>query len=410
MQSTAAPAALATLQTTLAQHAGASAPTPPDLLAAFASLPDSRRRRGRRFPLPALLTLAAVALLSNHLSVLAIAEWGKAQPPERLQRLGLARGIAPHQSTLHRLFAKLDPSALANALGRCFAPPAAATPPPRGSQGVAIDGKAQRGRLAFGASGSPVHAVTVVDHERGVVLAHHPTTDGQSDKAAAELAVAPRLLAGLDLRGRVVTGDALYCQRKLCEQILAAGGDYLFIVKANQPTLYEDLRLLFDPDPSERTLPLTDRREARTVEYGHGRHQDTRHLIASTDLMGYSDWPGLIQALRWQRTWQEQDPSEPDRRYGITSLPPAVAGAARLLQLKRDHWICENGLHYVKDVTLGEDRSLIHRGFGPSVLAVLRDTVVSLLHQAGCWMIASRLRFHSTHPDAAIALVLGENA
>ena len=208
----------------------------------------------------------------------------------------------------------------------------------------------------------------------------------------------------------MVTGDALYCQRNLCQQIVAAGGDYLFIVKANQPTLYEDLRLLFDPDPSARALPLTDRREARTVDNGHGRHQDTRHLVASTDLVGYSDWPGLVQACRWERTWREQDPKKPERRYAITSLPPHVASAERLLRFKRGHWISENGLHYVKDVTLGEDRSLIHCGSGPSVLAVLRDTVVSLLRSTGCSTIASRLRFHSTHPDAALALVLGDFA
>ena len=410
MQSTALPAALTTLQTTLAQRPPRTVPTPPDLLAAFAQVPDPRHRRGIRYSVPALLTLAVVALLSNHLSVLAIAEWAKGQPPERLQRLGLPGGRAPHQSTLQRLLAQLDPLALAAALARCFAPAPATTPLPRGTQGVALDGKAQRGRLAFGSTGSPVHEVSAVDHQRGVVLAQRPTLDGSSDKAQAELAVAPTLIAGLDWHGRVFTGDALYCQRALCEQILAAGGDYLLIVKANQPTLYEDLRLLFDPDPAARALPLTDRREARTVEYGHGRQHQTRHLVASTDLVGYSDWPGLQQAWRWQRTWREQDPKKPELRYGITSLPPEVASAERLLALKRGHWICENGLHYVKDVTLSEDASLIHCGQGPSVMAILRDTVVSLLRQAGCRSIASRLRFHSTHPEAALALVLADFA
>ena len=372
-------------------------------------MPDPRRRRGTRFPLPAVLALAVAALLSNHPSVLAIAEWGATQPRNLLQRLGFPGGVTPHQSTRQRLFCKLDPVALASALRQCFDPPARGTPPMRGVQGVALDGKAQRGRLAFAHHGSTVHALSAVDHDRGVVLAQLPIT-AHTDKAEAELTVAPTLSARLHWRGRVLTGDALCCQRSRCEQVLAAGGDYLLIVKENQPTLYEDLRLLFAPDPSYRALPLTDRREARTVEHGHGRHYDTRHLVASTDLVGYSDWPGLAQVWRWVRTWREQAADKPEVRYGITSLPPTVADAARLLTLKRRHWEIENGLHYVKDVTLGEDRSLIHLGAGPSVMAMLRDTVVSLLHHVGCRTIASRLRYHSSHPGAAVALVRAENA
>ncbi|MDO8673756.1 MAG: ISAs1 family transposase, partial [Dehalococcoidia bacterium] len=86
-----------------------------------------------------------------------------------------------------------------------------------------------------------------------------------------------------------------------------------------------------------------------------------------------------------------------------------VADAARLLELKRGHWQIENGLHYVKDVTLGEDRSLIHMGEGPSVMALIRDMALNLLHQNGCRTIAQRLRFNSCHPQQAVALLTGIN-
>lgn len=407
MQSTASPSALATLRTALAAAAAGPAPAPADLLFAFASVPDPRRRKGKRFGLTAILALAVTALLCNHLSVLAIAEWAAAQPLDFLQPLGFPDGVTPHQSTLHRLLRRLDPVALASAVAQCFAP--TTTPPPRGAQGVALDGKAQRGRLAFDHRGGPVHALSAVAHGSGIVLAQLPVTV-QSAKAEAELTVAPALIARLDWHGRVLTGDALYCQRNLCEQVLAGGGDYLLVVKANQPTLYEDLRLLFDSDPSERALPLIDRREAQTVDQGHGRHQELRRLVASTDLVGYSDWPGLAQVWRWERNWQEQDPRKREVRYGITSLPPELAGAARLLGIKRGHWVIENSLHYVKDVTFGEDRSLIHLGAGPMVMAILRDTTLNLLRQAGHTRIASRLRFHSSHPELAVALARGQNA
>ena len=83
-----------------------------------------------------------------------------------------------------------------------------------------------------------------------------------------------------------------------------------------------------------------------------------------------------------------------------------IAGPDRLLALKRGHWQIENCVHYVKDVTLEEDRSPIHLGNGPSVLAILRDLALNILHQAGFRAIASRLRYNSSHPGAALALLL----
>jgi len=376
----------------------------PDLQATFAAVPDPRRAQGRRFSLPAMLTLAVAAILADHTSEQAIAEWGADQDAATKRALGFPKGITPHPSTIQRLFRRLDPLAVAAALSRLFAPPPAEERA-RGTAGVAIDGKAQRGRLPFATrAGTPVHALTASCHERQVVLAALPITS-RADKAEAELTVAPALVARLDWRGRVLTGDALLCQRALCQQVLAAGGDYLLLVKENQPTLYRDIELLFDPPPATRPLPLLDRREARTRERGHGRHDEVRHLLASTDLTEYLDWPGVAQVIRIERTWQQQGRRKQHRHYGITSLPPDVGPPARLLDLKRGHWSIENRLHRRKDVTFGEDASLVHLGHGPSIMAGLRDAAVSLLHQAGIDRVAERVRYHSRHPDAVLALL-----
>jgi len=182
------------------------------------------------------------------------------------------------------------------------------------------------------------------------------------------MTVAPALLARVDWRGRVLTGDARFCQRGRCRQVLEAGGDYLLLVRQNQPALHRDLALLFDPSrDAPAPLPLLDHREARTL------------------------WnaPGGRAA------------------GGSTSLPPAVADAARLFALKRGHGRIENRLHRAKDVALGEDRSLVHVGAGPTVMALLRDTALGLLHRNGCRAVASRLRAHADHPAAALALVRG---
>lgn len=442
MESTLSSPAPATSSTTPSELGRGIAISPGTLLEVFAQLPDPRRRQGTRFALSAILALAVCAILSNHLSVLAIAEWGASLSRDLLETLGFRDGVTPHQSTLQRLFRRLDPDVPSEALTAHFAGLESAfrEPPerPRGSEGVAIDGKAQRGRLRFDSSGSTVHALSAYLHDLGIVLAQEPIepqplassdtparTSSESsaadktvaeaseqlpiDKAEAELSVAPALLKRLDWHGRVLTGDALFCQRNLCTQVVESGGDYLLIVKENQPRLHEDIRLLFDPPPG-LALPLEDRREARTVDHGHGRHYDTRVLIASTDLVGYSDWPHLAQVFRLDRTWREKGQTKHEVRFGVTSLPREVADAKRLLELKRAHWQIENSDHYVKDVTLGEDRCLIHLGNGPSVLAMLRDLALSLLHRAGHRAIASRLRYHSVHPKEAIALFLDQNA
>ena len=397
------------MQCTPMAVAPTTAPTlvvaPTSLLAAFAAVPDPRRQASIDYPLPAVLAPVVAALLARQLSQLAIAEWAARQSAAVLAPLGLTAGRTPCQSTLQRLCARLDADQLIDALSGHFQPRAAPDPGARGSQGVAIDGKAQRGRLRFQAGGSLVHALTAFCHEQGVVLAQEPI-DSTAEKTEAELSVAPALLARVDWRGRVLTGDALFCQRRLCRQVLDAGGDYLLVVRENQPALHADLALLFDPPPGVAALPLLDRREAVTLERGHGRTHDRRYLVASTDLNTYLDWPGVAQVFHLERTWREGDTTHRQRHYGLTSLPPDHADAARLLALKRGHWTVENHLHHAKDVTLGEDRSLSHAGSGPTVMALLRDAALSLLRRAGHRRIACQLRAHADHPLAAVALVV----
>jgi len=376
---------------------------PASLAQAVSSIPDPRRHASVIYPLPAVLALALSAILAGQHSVLAIAEWGTRQSAAVLGRLGFGAGRTPCQSTLQRLFAKLDPDAVATALSAYFATTATQLGAPTG---VSLDGKALRGQLQYRSSGCPVDLLTALCHASGVALAHEPIEATTGTKAEAELTVAPALVAHLDWTGRVLTGDALFCQRHLCQQVLDAGGDYLLLVKGNQGLLERDLALLFDPPAGSDPLPLLDQREARTIERGHGRQQEVRHLLASTDLTGYLDWPGLAQVFRLARTWLEHGVARRQVQYGITSLDPTRGTPAVLLALKRGHWGIENGLHRVKDVTFGEDASLIHTGHGPLVMALLRDTAISLLYRAGIRRVAACLRHWSQYPDRALDLVL----
>lgn len=228
-----------------------------------------------------------------------------------------------------------------------------------------------------------------------------PNRGVKTDEHQAELTVAPDVLDGFPLAKRIVTGDALYCQRALCRRVVDGGGAYLFAVKENQPRLYDDLYWLFEwPAPGERF--------AAAVEHDkHGGRVETRRLWASSALRGSSDWPGLRQACKVERTVRRKGAVTTEVRYAITSLGPGV-GPADLLRAWRGHWAIENRLHYVRDVTFGEDASQVRSGSAPQILAALRNATVALLRRAGHANIAAALRANAWQSQSGAALqILG---
>jgi predicted transposase YbfD/YdcC len=207
------------------------------------------------------------------------------------------------------------------------------------------------------------------------------------------------VLDGFPLGRRLVTGDALYCQRELCRRIVVQGGAYLFSVKENQPGLHDDLYWLFEwPAPGEAPF-------ATAVEHAkHGDRIETRRLWASSALAGYSDWPGLRQACKVERSVRRRGKLSREVAYAVTSLGPEV-GPAELLRRWRGHWAIENRLHYVRDATFGEDASQVRSGAAPEVLAALRNAVLGLLRAGGHTNIAAALRQMAWQPGAALHLL-----
>ncbi|MDO8674283.1 MAG: ISAs1 family transposase [Dehalococcoidia bacterium] len=201
----------------------------------------------------------------------------------------------------------------------------------------------------------------------------------------------------MDLRGKVVTGDALFAQREFCKQIVEAGGEYLFKVKANQPTLLEDIAILFADPPTKPEMVVEKDR--------HGDRQEVRRIEVSTALNEYSDWPYLAQVYRIEREVTIKGETKREMTYGVTSLWPGEAGPKQILKLNRGHWGIENRLHYVRDVTFGEDASQVRTAAAPQVMAALRNTVIGLLRQAGVTNIAEALRRNAARPHEALALM-----
>jgi hypothetical protein len=217
-----------------------------DLLSFLAAVPDPRSRHGRRHPLPALLAAVCLALLCGAKSYAAIVQWAADQDLALMHRLGFTRR-PPKLGGFRKLLMALDVAAFEAALSRWAEavlgrPVAAGAAPP---EALALDGKSARG--SFDGLEKAVHLLWLVAHESGLTLAQAAVPNGGRDKTNEHKA-ALRLLEGLVLQGRLITGDAMFCQRDFCQQVLDGGGDYLVFVKENQPTLLHDIEAAFAPE------------------------------------------------------------------------------------------------------------------------------------------------------------------
>jgi len=199
-----------------------------------------------------------------------------------------------------------------------------------------------------------------------------------------------------------VTLDALLTQQKIARAIVDAKGDYIMIVKENQPALHADIALAF-ADPALLAGASTT---ATTDNRGHGR-VERRDLTLTPALADYLTWPGQQQVFQVLRTRTNRRTGEVsgETEYGITSLSAARADAAFILDRVRDHWMIENGSHYVRDVTFAEDHSQVRTGSIPQVMATFRNTAISVLRVRGETNIAAACRRLAAHPWHALALL-----
>ncbi len=205
--------------------------------------------------------------------------------------------------------------------------------------------------------------------------------------------MANALLDMVSMRGRVLTGDALYCQRHLCRRVVEDGGDYVVIVKSNQKSLYEDIELCFSRPVSGEPYAYTE------TEDRHGDRWEVRRLWATCALAGYLDWPGHRQVIKLEsRRWLRGREAR-QVRYAITSLGPDTS-ADKLLSLIRGHWGIENRVHYVRGVSMGEDGCRVRTGAAPQAMATVRNAAINILRLLGAENIARAFRENAWNPSS----------
>lgn len=275
------------------------------------------------------------------------------------ERLGLRleNGIASHD-TFQRVFQLIDPKEME----RSFVIWVKSVAEKTNGEVVSIDGKTARG--SKDGENNPLHMVSAWANMNQMVLGQVKT-----DVKSNEIKAIPTLLDILDLRGCIVTIDAMGCQKEIAEKIIEQGAEYVFSLKGNQTSLNGDVRLYFE------TEEVTNMKV--TVDDGHGRIE--RRVYALESNIGWlaqkPDWRGLQSIGKVQSFVEEKGQKKEEVRFFITSLTDIEAFANAV----RKHWGIENSLHYCLDVTFKEDSCRTRKDNAPENFAVIRHIALNIL-------------------------------
>lgn len=362
-------------------------------------LTDKRHARGKRYPLGLLLLLLMLAKLAGEDRPQGIAEWVRARLSDLLEWLPVTRESLPCANTYRTAVSQaVEPGELQQQISEFLGAQTGGT----ASVLVAFDGKTMRGTLHRD-NPTGVHLLAAYHPQSGLVLAQV-----QVGAKTNEITAAPQVLKSLDLRGKVVMGDALHTQRAVSVQIVEQGGDYLWIAKDNQWRVRADIEQAFTPEvcgPGSSPQP-TDWQTAQTVDKGHGRIT-LRTLTSSALLRDYLDWPGVAQVFKLERDVRTlaNERLRHEVVYGLTSLTRAQAGPAELLAWVRQYWGIENGLHYRRDVSLNEDATRMKNSTAAQVWATLNNLVVGLRAHLPFASVPQARRHFAARPEDALDIL-----
>lgn len=337
------------------------------LATVFTGLPDPRRETENKLhALTDILVIATCAVIGGAESWDGIAEFGRCKESFFRRFLALENGI-PSPDTFERVFAKLDPTAFAQAFGKWLTAALGAT----GLVPIAIDGKSVRGSKKATATGC-LHLVSAWATEARLTLGQVSVPDGSN-----EIAVIPELLAVLELKGAVVTLDAAGCQKAIARQIRDRGGEYVLAVKGNQPALYAAVERVFAAACEADFAGVTHTGHASEA-VGHGRAEE-RYTMMISDPAGLpSEWPDVAAVVQVNRERTIGDRTTTTTHYYITSRRGTAAEMAGWI---RGHWGIES-MHWVLDVVYGEDDNRTRAGHAGANLAMIRKVALSLTRRA----------------------------
>ncbi|MBK1722821.1 ISAs1 family transposase, partial [Thiocystis violacea] len=335
----------------------------------FAPLNDPRVERHKRYPLMEILLLVVCAMLSGAEGWEAMEEFGK-EKLEWLRKFApFANGIPSHDC-IASVISRLNPKTFQ----ACFVSWTRAISAVTDGEIVAVDGKSARGSRDRRRGKAALHMVSAWGSRNRLVLGQEAT-----EEKSNEITAIPKLLELLELKGCIVTIDAMGCQTKIAEQIIEQGGDYVLGLKGNQSTLRDEVEDFFDTARAGEFAGVAYDYTEET-DKDHGRLEVRRYWITEElgTLSESAQWKGLHSIGMVERECWIGEHHSLERRFFINSIP---ARAGRFAEAVRGHWGVENPLHWRLDVLFREDACRIRKGHAPAILTSIRHLCMNLLEQ-----------------------------
>lgn len=334
----------------------------------FSALPDPRILLKTSHKLVDIVAMALCAVVAGADDWVEIAAYARAKEGWFKGFLELPGGVPSHD-TFGRVFALLDP----DAFGKCYVDwvRSLINLP---DELVAVDGKTLRRSHDRSNGKSAIHMVNAWAVHHGLVLGQVKT-----EAKSNEITAIPELLKLLDLKGSVVTVDAMGCQKEIAKQIVEQGADYVFSLKGNQGNLHKEVELLFQ-DAKNNDFKDLPRDSFTTVDGDHGRIETRRYTtVAEVDWFEEKDkWAKLTSFGMVESEREIAGHITVETRYFIASLP---SDAKRFAAAARGHWAVENSLHWSLDIAFREDDSRVRSGHAPANLATIRRLALNLIKQ-----------------------------
>jgi predicted transposase YbfD/YdcC len=319
-----------------------------------------------------VLFIAVCATICGANAFTAMEEFARSKIGWLKKFLELPNGIPSHD-TFRNVFIALKPEAFTE----CFMSWVKVLKVPIKNKIVAIDGKTSRASGSKKTGKKALHTVSAWATEANLVLGQVVT-----EEKSNEITAIPPLLKMLELRGAIVTIDAMGCQKEIATVVRERGADYVLQVKGNQEHLEEDIigafAALDEASAQERVEQGMDIFETHDSKHGRKEYRCCEAMPVPKTLRNLAEWKDLTSICRVARIYDEKGESKSEVRYFISSLS---AGAKRLAGAVRGHWGVENGLHWVLDMAFDDDRNRTETGDAPENLATLRRWVLSLLRQ-----------------------------
>ena len=295
-----------------------------------------------------------------------VEQFGKAKLPWLSTFLELPNGIASHD-VIGDLFSRIDPVVF----NQCFVSWIQAISVKSAGRIIAVDGKTLRGSYQPGDKKTAIHVVNAWCDANGITLGQFKTAAKSN-----EITAIPELLDAIDIKGSVVTIDAMGCQKKIANKILEKEGDYLLAVKSNQPKLHSDIQTIFSDRESNPNL--FNYNETYEENYGRIEHRRFWTTTAIDSISNKEEWPGLYSIGMVESNVFKDDTWHTDVRYYISSTNGDVSDFANQT---RKHWGVENKLHWMLDVNFNEDKCRIREGNAPSNMSLIRKIALTLLNK-----------------------------